>query len=82
MFIEQIIRFELRSPGPLVVHLMLKLAIFMTKQRSSRKMNLLSKLLPTAKYTAGGNVPGFPSSGPSQLQNLSKKCNVLNVNCK
>ena len=36
MFIEQIIEFESRVPGPLVVHIFLKLVIFMTKQKSSK----------------------------------------------
>ena len=40
MFTEQIIEFELKTLGPLVVHVMLKLVIFMTKQRSQRKVNL------------------------------------------
>ena len=39
MIIEQIIEFETRLPGPLVVHIFLKLVIFMTKQQSS-KVNL------------------------------------------
>ena len=36
MLIEQIIEFESRVPGPLVVHIFLKLVIFMTKQKSSK----------------------------------------------
>ena len=34
MLIEQIIEFELQVPGPLVVHVLKKLIIFMTKQKS------------------------------------------------
>ena len=34
MFIEQIIKFGLRDLGPLAVHVILKLVIFMIKQRS------------------------------------------------
>ena len=34
MLIEQIIEFKSRVPGPLVVHIFLKLVIFMTKQKS------------------------------------------------
>ena len=41
-----------------------------------------SGILPKAMYIAKGNVPYFPSPGPSRLQNLSKKCWVLNKNCK
>ena len=37
MFIEQIIEFELRGPGPPIVHVILKLVIFVTKQSSPRK---------------------------------------------
>ena len=36
MLIEQIIEFESRVPGPLVVHIFLKMVIFMTKQKSSK----------------------------------------------
>ena len=36
MLIEQIIEFESRVPGPLVIHIFLKLVIFMTKQKSSK----------------------------------------------
>ena len=38
MFIEQIIEFESRVTWPMVVHIFLKLVIFMTKQKSSLKM--------------------------------------------
>ena len=37
MFIEQIIKFELRGPGPQIVHVILKLVVFMTKQSSPKK---------------------------------------------
>ena len=36
MLIEQIIEFELRMPKPLVIHIFLKLVIFMAKQKSSK----------------------------------------------
>ena len=32
MFVEQIIEFELRGPGPLVVHAILKLGVFLTNK--------------------------------------------------
>ena len=38
MLIEQIIEFELRGPGPLVVHILLQLVIFEAKQKSLRKI--------------------------------------------
>ena len=37
MLIEQIIKFELRGPGPVAVHVLLQLIIFMTKQKSFQK---------------------------------------------
>ena len=55
MFIAQFIEFESRVPGPLVVHIFLKLILFMTKQNSS-KTNLkvhyfiMLKMLQKAKY--------------------------------
>ena len=48
MLIEQIIEFELRGLGPLVVHVLLQLVIFVTKQKSLKK-NLLGQVLFTAK---------------------------------
>ena len=50
MLIEQIIEFESRVPGHLVVHIFLKLVIFMTKQKSS-------SALFNAKNVAESNVP-------------------------
>ena len=38
MLPEQIIEFELRVPWPLVVHVSLKLVIFMTKQKYPSKI--------------------------------------------
>ena len=57
MLIEQIIEFELRSLGLLVVHVLLKLVIFMTKQKSPNtnlQVNyyLLLKILQEAMYLA------------------------------
>ena len=40
MFIEPIIEFELRGPGPLAGRFILKLVISVTKQRSPREINL------------------------------------------
>ena len=54
MLIEQIIEFESRVPGPLVVHIFLKLVIFMTKQKSSKAIlrvhYLMLKMLQKAIY--------------------------------
>ena len=60
MLIEQIIEFELRMPRPLAVHVFLKLAIFMTKQKSPRQnhrlkyylmLNILLKTMYRASLT-------------------------------
>ena len=82
MFIDQIIEFELRNPGSPGRKRNAKTGIFHGKTKISKENKSSSKLLLTAKYTAGCNAPCFPSPGRSQLQNLSKKCYVLNVNCK
>ena len=54
MLIEQIIEFESRGPEPLVVHIFLKLVIFMTKQKSSKGNFqvhcLMLKMLQKAMY--------------------------------
>ena len=54
MLVEQIIEVEPRVPGPLVVHVFLKLVIFMTKQKSSkanlRVHYLKLKMLHKAMY--------------------------------
>ena len=54
MLIEQIIEFESMVPGPLVVHVFLKLVIFMTKQKSTkanlRVYYLILKMLQKAMY--------------------------------
>ena len=54
MLIKKIIEFELRVPRALVVHIFLKLVIFMTKQKSSkanlRVHYLMLKILQKAMY--------------------------------
>ena len=54
MLIEHNIEFASRVPGPLVVHIFLKLVIFMTKQKSSkanlRVQYLMLKMLQKAMY--------------------------------
>ena len=56
MLIEQIIEFELRMPRPLEVHVFLKLAIFMTKQKSLEAKSSVEVLF-NAKHITEGNVP-------------------------
>ena len=83
MFIEQIIKFELRGPRLLGRTCNAKTGYFHGKKRSPRKMNLrVNYYLLLNTYIVRGNAPFFPSPGPSQLQNLSKKCYVLKVNFK
>ena len=54
MLIEQIFKFESRVLGPLIVHIFLKLVIFMTKQKSLkanlRVHYLMLKMLQKAMY--------------------------------
>ena len=69
MLIEQIIEFESRVPGLLVVHIFLKLILFMTKQKSSktnlRVHYLMLEMLQKAKYL------DFPDLG--QVTKLNPK---------
>ena len=54
MLLEQIIEFESKVPGPLVVHIFLKLVIFITKQKFSkanlRVHDLMLKMWHKAMY--------------------------------
>ena len=54
MLIEQVIEFEARVPRPLIVHIFLKLVIFMTNQKSSKAYLqvhcLMLKMLQKAMY--------------------------------
>ena len=77
LLIKQIIKFELRGPGPLVVYVLLKLVIFMRKQKFLTQ--ILARITITAKNITGGNIPRFPSPGPGHLKNLTKKMQGLNV---
>ena len=75
MLIEEIVEFASRVPGPLFVHIFLKLVIFMTKQKSSkanlRVHYLMLKMLQKAMYL------DFLTWAKSQ--NLTPKCKILNV---
>ena len=44
MFIEQVIEIKFKGPGPLVVHVILKLVIFMPKRKISKENKFLSEL--------------------------------------
>ena len=75
MFIEQIIEFELRRPGPLGCTRNPKTSYFCDKTKLfvanlQVKYYLLMKMMRKVMYLA------FPSPGQSQLQNLSKNAMV------
>ena len=69
MLIEQINEFESRVPGLLVVHIFLKLVIFMTKQKSS-KTNLRVHYLLLKMLQKAMNLD-FPDLG--QVTKLNPK---------
>ena len=76
MLIEQIIEFESRVPGPLVVHIFLKLVISMTKQKSS-KANLRVHFYFMLKMLQKAST--LISLTWAKSQNLIPKCKILNV---
>ena len=75
ILIEQIIEFEMRGFGHLVVHVPPQLIIFMTKiSRENLRLDYYLLL-----NIAGDNVPYFPLPCPNHLQNLTSKGKILNV---
>ena len=70
MFIEQIIEFELRYPDPPSPTCSPKTGYSYEKTKISKE-NLRLNYYLLLKNIAEGDVPCFPSSGPSLLQNLS-----------
>ena len=68
-------------PGPQVIQVILKLTIFVTKQRSQKKIFGVNYYLLLNILQNAMNLASF-SPGLSQLQNLSKKFLGLNMNCK
>ena len=75
MLIEQIIDFESRVPGPLVVHIFLKQVIFMTKQKSL-KANLRVHYLMLKCCRKQCTLISLTWA---KSQNLTPKCKILNV---
>ena len=75
MLIEQIIEFESKVPGPLVVYIFLKLVIFMTKQKSSKanlRVNyLMLKMLQKAMYLDFPNLGQVTKFNP-KLQDFKR----------
>ena len=72
MFVEQIIEFELRGPGLPARACNFKTGYFHDKINILKENKSSNELLLTVKYIAEGDVPCFPSPGPSRLQDLSK----------
>ena len=56
MLIEEIIKFELRVPGPMVAYILLKLVVFMTKQKSPRQP-LTRRFGCVSQSGPGGGAP-------------------------
>ena len=80
MLIEQIIQFESRVHGPLVVHIFLKLVIFMTKQKSS-KANLrvhyfMLKMLQKAMYLDFRNLGQVTKFNP-KMQDFKRVLDLI-----
>ena len=61
MLIEQITKYESRGLGarPLVAHVLLKLIVFITKQKFPTGKSLSEFLFTAAKNIAGGSVTCF-----------------------
>ena len=74
--LNNIIKFELRGLSPLVLQYTSKTGYFQDKNLQGISS---SELLFSSKMFAGGNVPCFPPTGPSYLENLTQKCKTLNV---
>ena len=82
MLIEQSIEFELRVLRPLVIHVFLKLVIFMTKQKAPRqnhrlKYYLTLSILQKARYRASFDPGQVTKFNPKMLN--SKR--VLDLTC-
>ena len=76
MLIEQINEFELRVPGPLVVHIP-KTGYFHDKTIIFKGKS--SSALFNAKNVAESNVYTLISLTLAKSQNLTPKCKILNV---
>ena len=79
MLIEQIIKFELSEPGPGRLCTRRKTGYFYDKTTISKANLGVNYYLLAAKNIAGGIASCFTLPGPSHLQNLTKKCKILNV---
>ena len=79
MLIEQINEFESMEHGALVIHVLLQLVIFMTKQKSFKANLRVDNYLLLKYYTRQCTVSTFSLPGPNHLQNLIPKSNISNV---
>ena len=75
MRIEQIIEFELKVPKPLVVRVFLKLIIFMTKQKSPRRIfdwiyYLMRKVLKKAMNLTSPDQSQVTKKFNTKMQNF------------
>ena len=83
MFIEQIIEFELRGPGPSGRTCNAKTGYFHGKKKISKKNKPSCESLLTAEYVyCKRQYIFFPFAWTKSVTKFVKKCYVLNVNCK
>ena len=85
MLIERIVELQLRVLGPLAEHVLLKLVIFMTKQKFLRK--ILEKdyylLLKCCKRQCNLTYPYLDQITYNQIYSKMQDIKrVLNLNCK
>ena len=80
MLIEQIIQFESRVHGPIVVHIFLKLVIFVTKQKSSkanlREHYFMLKMLQKAMYLNFRNLGQVTKFNP-KMQDFERVLDLI-----
>ena len=80
MLIEQIIEFKLGGLGPLVVHVLLQLVIFMTKQKSgksSSKLLFTAKILQEAMYLTSPSLAKLLTKFNPKLQDFKRVLDLL-----
>ena len=84
MLTEQSIGFELRVPGPLAVHELLQLVVFMTKQKLPRNifewiiLLFTSKILQEAMYLTSPTWAKSLAKFNTKMQDVKR---VLDLNC-
>ena len=78
MFIELIIEFELRGPGP-PGQTCTPTTGYVYDKTKIAKENFRVDYYLLLNYCTIGNVPCFALPGPNHQQNLTPKCKILNV---